>query len=425
MPVPVAMPKLGMTMEEGTVLEWRISIGDRVEKGQTILLIESEKTEVELEATASGWFRHVYVEPDEAVPCGTLLGAITDAPDEAFDAESFREEADHPAPVRKAPQPAAVAAPKAAPRRRDGPAPVAPAARALARKLDVDVAKVPGTGPGGRVTREDVETWAERRQALVAVADGVSLEVPAQGEGDAVLLLPGFGVDVSAFARQVPPLSAGHRVLGVNPRGVGLSDAPEAERYEIATAAADAAALLDGPAHLIGASLGSATAIELALSQPEKVRTLVLITPFASASARLLSVIDAWCRLAREVTPQTLAAALLPWLFSDAYLADARARERTLRGLAETAARVPASSLECYAEGLRAWSGTREDDLGAIAAPTLVLGAGDDLLTPDAGSIADAIPGARRLIVPQAGHAVALEAPDPVNEAILSHLAGA
>ncbi|RIL03981.1 MAG: 4-carboxymuconolactone decarboxylase, partial [Proteobacteria bacterium] len=63
--------------------------------------------------------------------------------------------------------------------------------------------------------------------------------------------------------------------------------------------------------------------------------------------------------------------------------------------------------------------------LAAIGAPTLVVAGADDLLTPDAAALADAIPSARLVVVPGAGHAVALEAPDAVNAAIEAHLRGA
>jgi pimeloyl-ACP methyl ester carboxylesterase len=299
---------------------------------------------------------------------------------------------------------------------------VTPAARRRAQELGIDAARVPGSGPGGRVTREDVDAWAEGLGARMEGFGGVFLEVPAQGAGEPVVLLPGFGADVSAFAPQVPVLAKAHRVLGVNPRGVGLSDAPDAERYDPATAAADVAALGDAPLHVIGASLGAATAVELALEHPARVRSLVLVTPFVRAGARLLAVVDAWCRLAAEASPATLARSIVPWMFSPALLADEAARERTLRGFAEMAARVPAASLARWAEGLRVWSGTREDELGRIVAPTLVVSAGEDLLTPGGEAIANAIPGARCVVVPGAGHAVNLEAPDAVNEAIRKHL---
>jgi pyruvate dehydrogenase E2 component (dihydrolipoamide acetyltransferase) len=422
------MPKLGMSMEEGAVVEWPVALGDRVEKGVTVLVIESEKAEVEIEATASGFLRHVYVEadPDERVPCGTVLAVLTDSMDEPFDPDAYRVAEDRSeAPRSGAATPAPAAPPPRAPaqaRATRDVAPIAPAARALAKRLGIDPGEVPGSGPGGRVLKQDVETWAARREVLVAVADGLALEVPVAGEGDPVLLLPGFGTDVAAFARQTPMLAEDHRVRGMNPRGVGLSDAPDSPRYDVVDLAADASALIDAPTHVIGASLGAAVALELALTRPERVRSLTLITPFLEAGPRLLAVTEAWCRVAALAGPEAVAAMLLPWLFSEDYLADERARGRTLRGLAEIAARVPATTLERSAAGLRSWSGSRADAVGDLKPPTLVLVAGGDLLTPGGEAVARAIPGARSVVVPDAGHALALEAPDRVNDAIRAHL---
>jgi pimeloyl-ACP methyl ester carboxylesterase len=237
-----------------------------------------------------------------------------------------------------------------------------------------------------------------------------------------VVLLPGFGMDPSSFAFQTPALAQRFGVVAVSPRGVGLSDAPELPAYPVETAARDVAALLEAPAHVVGASLGAAVALELALLAPGKVRSLALVTPFVTASARLLAVTDAWCRVAAEAGAETLARTLLPWLFSERFLADAPLRERTLRGLAASVAHVSAPTLARTAEGLRAWSGTRGDDLGRIACPTLVLAGGADLLTPDAEALADRIPGARCVTVPGAGHALAVEAADAVNDALRDHL---
>lgn len=437
MATAVAMPKLGMTMEEGLVVEWPVAIGDAVTQGEVVLVIESEKADLEVEAPVSGVLRHIYIEPGETVPCGTLLAAIADDTDEAFDADAFsaayeppvgfesKPLAGGPGPSR-APAPAASATPAVAtPPLRGGRTPVSPAARALARRLDVELTRVAGTGPGGRIVRDDVQAWVGRRANLRPVADGVALDVPAQGDGDTVLLLPGFGTDVSVFAQLLPALAKDHRVLGVNPRGVAGSDAPESDIYDIAQAALDAAALITDPAHVVGASLGSAVALELALSAPEKVRSLTLLTPFVENDARLEAVCDSWARLAAEVPPASLARTLLPWFFSAAFLADAANRERLVRGLATTLGRVPATTLTRTLAGLRGWSNTRATDLARITAPTLVIVAGADLLTPSSASVAAAIPNARRVDVPGAGHAVSIEAPRIVNDAITTHLATA
>ena len=81
-----------MTMEEGTVIQWPLAVGASVEKGELVLIIESEKSEVEIEAPGSGIFRHAYIDEGETVPCGELLGAISESAEEAFDADAFRAE---------------------------------------------------------------------------------------------------------------------------------------------------------------------------------------------------------------------------------------------------------------------------------------------------------------------------------------------
>jgi len=421
----VRMPKLGMTMEEGTVVAWQVAVGERVEKGAPLLVIESEKNEAEIEATASGFLRHVFVPEGEVVPCGALLAALTDTADEPFDAEALAaaEAPARTAPVERTAAPPVTTVPTPGARR-----PVAPAARALAKKLGFDVDRVPGSGPGGRVTRQDVEAAAAARERLVAVADGVAVEVLREGTGTPVLLIPGFGSDASSFAALVPALAAEYAVLAMNPRGVGLSDPPEGP-LDVADLARDAAAVIahaspDRPAHVVGASLGAATALELALAHAERVASLTLITPFLVATPRLLAVADAWQRLAREASHETLARFLAPWLFSDALLGDDARRERTLRGLATALPRVAPAALEAAADAITRWSGTRAGDVSRIAARTLVLVAGADLLTPEAEAVTRAIPGARGIIVPEAGHALAIEAPGPVADALRAHLGG-
>ena len=426
MATAISMPRLGMTMEEGTVVEWPLAVGQAVEKGDVVLVIENEKAETDVEATATGFLRHLYVDEGETVPCGSLLGAITDTADEPFDVEAFHA-AEH-RPIAEAGGGLEVKATAPGPVATPGPAvrsdkPVAPAARAAAKKLGIDPQQVPGTGPNGRVTKQDVEAFAAAREALVPVAEGVALEVLVEGDGDPVVLLPGLGTDVSVFARQTPLLAERFRVHGVNPRGVGLSDAPEADAYEVAQTAADAAATFEGAAHVVGASLGAAAALELALQQPERVRSLTLITPFVEASPRLVAIGRGWQQLASEASPAALATGLLPWFFSTGFLADEAAASRTARGLAQTLSRVSAATLARTVAGLERWSGSRKADLAKLEVPTLVVAAGEDLLTPDAAAIAEAIPKATLRVVEDAGHAVALEAAEAVNEALAAHLA--
>lgn len=429
MPTPIVMPRLGMTMTEGTVVEWPYEVGATVEQGEPVLIIESDKSEIEVEASATGTLAHVYVEPADVVPCGTLLAVLLADDETDFDADAFQadwvvesdegEGSDTPT-VAPSPAPALVAR-NATPRVGDR-IPVTPRARARARELEIDPTDIPGSGPGGRVKEADVDAWVRSREACVEVAPGVSLEVPTVGAGDPVLLFPGFGTDVSAFSAQTPALAERFLVRGVNPRGVGVSDAPEADRYDIATLATDAAALIDSPTHIVATSLGTAVAIELALTEPDKVRSLSLLAPLVDVSPRLDAVSRAWCDVAALGDVGALSRALLPWFFGSATLGDEKRRERIARGLPATLARARPEALERTRAGLVAWAGSRRDDLERIATATLVVVAEEDLLTPDGAAIADAIPNARLVSIPGAGHAVGLEAAEAVNEAILAHL---
>lgn len=423
------MPRLGMTMQEGTIVDWSISIGGHVAKGEILLVIETEKSETEIEATVSGTLRHSYVEPGDILPCGALLAALTDTADEPFDAEAFAE-AYRPPPGSEAAEARTPEAPE--PTAADSPSvgtvtrkPVAPAARALARRLGLDPERIPGTGPNGRVTRSDVEAFAATRERLVPVEPGVGLEVLREGSGPAVVLLPGFGTDISSFAMLTPGLIRDFEVIGVNPRGVSGSDAPELDVYEVGRAAEDVASVLERPSHIVGASLGAAVALELALRHADLVASLVLITPFIEARPRLLAFAEAWSRLASEASEETIASALAPWLFGDTLLGDEKARARTLRGLAQTIRQAPAATLARTAAGLARWSGSRTDDLASIATPTLVLAGAGDLLAPDAAEVAASIPGARLEVLEGAGHALAIDAADQVTRLLRAHLEAA
>lgn len=93
---PIAMPKIGATMREGRVVSWTREVGDAVDAEQAVVVIETDKAEVEVVATASGVLRHVYVTVGTTVPCGALLGAITASMDEAFDQAAFHRDHHRP-----------------------------------------------------------------------------------------------------------------------------------------------------------------------------------------------------------------------------------------------------------------------------------------------------------------------------------------
>jgi pimeloyl-ACP methyl ester carboxylesterase len=412
----VTMPRLGLSMVEGTVVEWRARPGATVAKGEVILEIESEKAQVEVEATASGVFAAIYVEPGTTVPVGALLGAIA-GPDEAFDPKAFAA-----AFVPEVPGAPATAGARggtgAAPRGgTTGPSPtatkIAPAARALARKLGIDPETIAGTGPGGRITVEDVEHAAAAMGPVAEIGGGIRLGYDTAGTGPPLLLVAGYGVDASGWRPQIDTLSDAFTVTAYDHRGIGASS-PIRGPITIADLAADAAGLLkhlgQGPALVAGASMGAAVALELALADSANVRALVLMTPALDSDPRLAAVLRAW-REHDAPTSESRIRDMLPWLLGREHLAHAGRREATAAAWRAMAARTPAATLRHHADALLAWLGTRTGDLGRIDVPALVIAGGDDALTPPAGAedLARALPRARLEILPGAGHALGIE----------------
>ncbi|GIW18062.1 MAG: dihydrolipoamide acetyltransferase component of pyruvate dehydrogenase complex [Tepidiforma sp.] len=168
MPTDVLIPKLGMTMTEGTVAEWLVPDGAPVRAGDIVYRLETEKIEFQVEAEADGILRHA-VPAGATLPPGAVVGWIL-APGEA-----------PPAGAPAAPLPAAEAAPAAPasvppPPPAEGRLAASPAARRLAADLGVPLDAVLGTGPGGRVTEEDVR----RAHAALAAAPAPPAAPPAE-----------------------------------------------------------------------------------------------------------------------------------------------------------------------------------------------------------------------------------------------------
>src|SRR5262245_27394325 len=413
MATPVTMPRLGLTMAEGTVVEWHVPPGGPVERGAVVLTIESEKAQVEVEAVASGTLAAVYVEPGATVPVGTLLGAIA-APGEPFDPAAFAAAfVPEVAPAREAtsatPRPAA-SSPEGGPAVR-----AAPAARALARRVGIELAAVAGTGPGGRITVEDVE----RAAASLAPVEGGRLSYAVTGDGVPLLFINGFGVDATGWRPQVDALRDRYRVVTYDHRGIGASSPIGVDGITIAELAEDAHRLIAhlelAPAVVIGASMGAAIALELAIAHAEDVRALILLTPVFAPDARFDAVLASW-RQHEDPTSDARIRALLPWLLGRETLGHAGRREAFAAALRAMAARTPADALRRHANALAGWLGTRSD-LSGLRIPALIVGGSDDILTPPfhGEALARALPDARLEVISGEGHAAAVERADAFN----------
>lgn len=168
----VKMPRLGQDMEQGTLVEWLRSVGDPVEEGGLLAVIETEKAEVSFESPYSGYLVAVLIEPGTTVPAGTPLGWIADDP-QARPPKPEPTSEPHASYGQRKPPVAPGRAPRP-PRRAPTRKPVSPVARRRARELGVDPAEVEGTGPGGRVTEADVMKAHQAARATSPEQGGLS-----------------------------------------------------------------------------------------------------------------------------------------------------------------------------------------------------------------------------------------------------------
>lgn len=164
MAIEVTLPKLGLTMEEGTLEEWLVNDGDVITVGTPLLRLATDKIDVDVEAEAEGIIARA-VPNGTTLPPGAVLGWLL-APGEAAPAGA----APAAAPVAVAAEtaaPDAASAPAAAVAHEGGRQFVSPNARRVADQLGVDVAQVAGTGPNGRVVSADVEAAAAAGTAKI------------------------------------------------------------------------------------------------------------------------------------------------------------------------------------------------------------------------------------------------------------------
>jgi pyruvate dehydrogenase E2 component (dihydrolipoamide acetyltransferase) len=179
MPVEIVMPKLGLTMTEGLIVEWRKKEGDPVMKGDILFVLETEKVTYEVEAPEDGALGKILVKEQETVPVGAVVAYLLKPGESAVEvtaapSAASKAEAASPAPAAAASAAAPVGAGPAG-----GRVKATPLAKKVAKELGVDLSDLAGTGPGGRILREDVEkAKAAGIQAPAAAAPTPS--APAQ-----------------------------------------------------------------------------------------------------------------------------------------------------------------------------------------------------------------------------------------------------
>ena len=185
MPTQLLMPRLSQDMESGRIVEWLKKEGDRVERGQSVLLVETDKAEVDVEAPETGLLRRILAPVGTDAAIGSVLAIISaegeedwaDPPVEGDVAVDTAEAAAEP-PAAASPAPASTTSGPQSPHGARQPA--SPAARRVARELGLDLAQVVGTGDGGLVTETDVRSHAAGSSGADLQDDDVE-SIPLEG----------------------------------------------------------------------------------------------------------------------------------------------------------------------------------------------------------------------------------------------------
>ena len=354
----VTMPKWGLSMKTGKIVEWFVSEGDTIAKGDDLVDIETDKIAGTLESPTGGLLRRIVAEPDADLPVGAVLAVV--APSEVPDAD-----------------------------------------------IDAVVEEAKAAVASGALEED------EGPQPHLVEVGGRTVSYLSLGEGDPVVLVHGFGGDKNSWLFVQQPLAETHTVIALDLPGHGASDKDVGDG-SLATLADTVVGFLDAlgiaRAHLVGHSLGGAVVAAAARSAPEKVASLTLLAPagygtvadaeylrgFASASSR------------RQLKP------LLGRLFADEslatrQLADDLLRYKRLDGVDKALAAILGTLLT-------------DDDRQAIDTPgllagldvpvTVVWGSSDRILPPP-----DAV--GERV---EAGHMLHMEAANPVLRVLKDRL---
>jgi 3-oxoadipate enol-lactonase len=257
-------------------------------------------------------------------------------------------------------------------------------------------------------------------------ANGQTIYYEVHGDGEPLLCVMGLAADTLAWALQVPAFSAQHRTVVFDNRDVGRSSLAEGS-YEIADMAHDALALADAleldSFHLLGVSMGGAIAQEMAVTAPERVRTLTLAVTFAAGGRWAQTLNRLWGARVQHMSREERVDELMLLCLSEAFFENAEG----VAWLRDLMLKNPhPQPPEAFARQLDASSRhDARDRLGTLTMPTRVIGAEHDILVPvwKSREVAALIPGAQLTVLDACPHGLNLERAEEFNRAVLEFTA--
>jgi len=193
----VVMPQMGESIVEGTLTKWLKKAGDTVERDEPLFEISTDKVDTEIPAPAAGVLAEVLVQEGQTVGVNAIVGRINEGGEAAAPAaaapkkEEPTEAVRHEAQVTRMETPAAPpAAPREPPAAKEPAGPLSPLVRKIARENNVDLSAVTGTGAGGRITKDDVESFLKQKQVPAAPVAPAAPKAPAAATPPAPVATP-------------------------------------------------------------------------------------------------------------------------------------------------------------------------------------------------------------------------------------------
>jgi pyruvate dehydrogenase E2 component (dihydrolipoamide acetyltransferase) len=365
----VTVPKWGLAMIEGTVVAWYANEGDQVKAGNDLVEIETPKITNLYESPASGVLRRRVAQVGETLPVGALLAVLAD--EEVPDAEID----------------------------------------AFVAQFAKDFVPESVAESGAEVLRPQTTEIGGRRMRYLKMGEA---------ESTPVVLIHGFGGDLNSWLFTQPALAQEHPVYAIDLPGHGGSS-KQVERGDLAFLASAAVELMTalelGGAHLVGHSLGGATGFELALSRPERVKSLTLIAPVGFGPEINMGYVEGFMRASqpRRLRPFVEQLFANPALVGRKMLDDIISYKR-LDGAVEALNTIAGT---VFKDGRQAVNLVPR--LADLAVPLQIIWGENDRIIPAAH--VNGLPASVRVhLVPGAGHMVHMEKAQEVNELIEAFL---
>lgn len=174
----VFMPALSSTMTEGKIVSWVKSPGDKVEKGETVVVVESDKADMDVESFYEGFLAHILVQAGETAPVGAAIAYVAETQEEITSAKILGGGATVPTPpvaaVSAPVVPVPVTVSQNGSNHQQGRLVVSPRARKLAKELKVDLNNLQGSGPYGRIIAGDIEAAVGKQPTSPVISTVIS-----------------------------------------------------------------------------------------------------------------------------------------------------------------------------------------------------------------------------------------------------------